>query len=463
MASFKRLKRSDVISVPYVANKNWVFEYCPYPENDQYIKIYKGTNLSGSFSTKYDPVTEGQYERLIYSQINHLFYQNYSSSNQNLDTSSLMSSLYYDGASQNRSTGSYFNYNDNPGLVKNFPTGAMGGIRILSINQDLYGQQVLPYAFELSSSVYYVKDDGIGNLIDYKNSNTHIGNIFYSHGIAVVTNQDYQSMWPLPPLANYKEVNYLDTDTSRVIPISASVTLRNTNDVLLTGSLELFNFDYTLFTDNNNGNTTFANVGLGDYYTNYTFDTTLSGSNCADSTLTSNPGLIKVIVKNNCEFDVSVAETTVAPTPSPVTPSPVTPEPTSTPVTPTPATPQPVTPQPVTPEPTSTPVTPQPVTPQPATPQPVTPTPITPAPTPIYYEFPITTGYGSSNSACGDSFTNMSIYGSSPSFLSNATFYSDYTLLSPYDGSNFYYKNTSNNEYVQISSIGSQTAAGTCP
>jgi hypothetical protein len=43
MASFKRLKRSDVISVPYVANKNWVFEYCPYPENDQNLVIFKGT------------------------------------------------------------------------------------------------------------------------------------------------------------------------------------------------------------------------------------------------------------------------------------------------------------------------------------------------------------------------------------------------------------------------------------
>jgi len=80
----------------------------------------------------------------------------------------------------------------------------------------------------------------------------------------------------------------------------------------------------------------------------------------------------------------------------------------------------------------------------------------------VYYSFPITTGYGDSASACGDSSTNMSIYGSSPSFLSNATFYNDYTLISPFDGSNFYYSNTSNNEYVQISSIGSQTAGGTC-
>ena len=191
MSSFKKLSKSDVTVVSNHANKQWILPYCPYPTSSEYITIYKGTNFSSSFSLEDDLVTEGQYERLIYSQVNHLFYQNYSSSNQNLNTSSLMSSLYYDGASQNRLTGSYFNYNDNPGLIKTFPTGAMDGIRVLSINQDLYGQQVLPYAFELSSSVYYVKDDGIGNLIDYKNSNTYIGNIFYSHGIDIVTHQDY--------------------------------------------------------------------------------------------------------------------------------------------------------------------------------------------------------------------------------------------------------------------------------
>jgi len=317
MASFKRLKRSDIISVPYVANKNWVFEYCPYPENDQNIKILKGTNLISSFSSNHDPVTQGEYERLVYSQINHLFYQQYSSSNLNLNTSSLLSSLYYDGSSQVRATGSYFNYNENSGLRKTFPTGANEGIRVLSISKNLYGEQILPYEFELSSSVYYIEDDGIGNLRDTKNSNVHVGNIFYAHGLAIITNQDYQSMWPLPPLANYREVNYLDTDTSRIIPISASITLRNTNDILLTGSLELFNFDYTLFTDNNNGTTTFANVGLGTYYTNYTFDATISGSNCDDKTLTSNAGLIKAIVKNNCDFAVSFTELIPTPTPTP--------------------------------------------------------------------------------------------------------------------------------------------------
>jgi hypothetical protein len=381
MASFKRLSRSDVISVPYVANKNWVFEYCPYPENDQNIKILKGTNLISSFSSNHDPVTQGEYERLVYSQINHLFYQQYSSSNLNLNTSSLLSSLYYDGASQVRATGSYFNYNENPGLRKTFPTGANEGIRVLSISKNLYGEQILPYEFELSSSVYYIKDDGIGNLTDSKNSNVHVGNIFYAHGLAVITNQNYQSMWPLPPLANYREVNYLDTDTSRIIPISASITLRNANDQLLTGSLELFNFDYTLFTDNNNGNTTFANVGLGTYYTNYTFDVTISGSNCDDKTLTSNAGLIKVIVRNNCNFAVSFNEYFL-PTPTPT----VTPTATAT-LTPTP-TPTPTVTSPIltatpTPTPTPTPtVTIPALTPTPTPTPTLTPTP-TPTPTPI--------------------------------------------------------------------------------
>ena len=52
MASFKRLKRSDIISVPYIANK-MVLEYCPLPLVDQNIKIYKGTNITGSFSNYY--------------------------------------------------------------------------------------------------------------------------------------------------------------------------------------------------------------------------------------------------------------------------------------------------------------------------------------------------------------------------------------------------------------------------
>jgi hypothetical protein len=307
MASFKRLKRSDVVSVPYVANKNWVFNYCPYPKNDQYITIYKGTNITGSFSSATDPITEGQYERLVYSQINHLFYQQYSASTELLDTGSLASSLYYESSSRLRATDSFYDFNENPLLVKNFPTGADASIRVLSINQDLYGQKILPHAFELSSSVYYIKDDGIGNLIDTKNSNTHIGNIFYPQGLSVITHPNYQYMFPLSPLAISKEVTFYDTDTDRNINLTSSVITRGGN--LVTESLALSNLDYSFFTKNDNGTIDFTGSAvLGIYQTNFTFNTNLTGSSCADTSLTSNLGLLKVNLLNNCNFAVSASE-----------------------------------------------------------------------------------------------------------------------------------------------------------
>jgi hypothetical protein len=163
MASFKKLSKSDVTFVPYYANKQWNLSYCPYPTSSEYLTIYNGTNLTGSFSSDDDPITEGQYDRLVYSQINQLFYQKYTTP---LNTSSLANSIYYESASQQRPTQSYFIYNDSARLVENFPTGSMEGIRVLAVNQDIYGDKVLPNHFQLSSSAYNITDDGYGNLYD---------------------------------------------------------------------------------------------------------------------------------------------------------------------------------------------------------------------------------------------------------------------------------------------------------
>jgi hypothetical protein len=193
MSSFKKLSKSDVSVVPYHANKQWTINFSCYPTSSEYLTIYKGTNLTNSFSSGSDPVNEGQFERLIYAQINHMFYQSYTSS---LNTSSLMNSIYYESASQQRPTSSYFIYNDKDNLIKSFPTGVNEGIRILSVNQSIYGNKILPNTFQVSSSKYNIRDDGFGNLFDYSGSTTHIGNIFYAQGIAIITSQDYQLMFP---------------------------------------------------------------------------------------------------------------------------------------------------------------------------------------------------------------------------------------------------------------------------
>lgn len=193
MSSFKKLNKSDVSVVPYHANKQWTITTNCYPASSDYFTIYKGTNVVGTFYSGSDPKNEGQFERLIYSQINHMFYQKYTSS---LDTSSLMNSIYYESASQQRPTSSYFIYNDKDNLIKSFPTGINEGIRVIAINQSIYGSKVLPYTFQVSSSKYNIKDDGFGNLFDYSGSITHVGNIFYAHGLAIITNQEYQRAFP---------------------------------------------------------------------------------------------------------------------------------------------------------------------------------------------------------------------------------------------------------------------------
>jgi hypothetical protein len=86
----------------------------------------------------------------------------------------------------------------------------------------------------------------------------------------------------------------------------------------------------------------------------------------------------------------------------------------------------------------------------------------TPTPSPIYYGFPINIGYSTSELACADSSTNITIYGASGGFLSNSVFYTDILLTSPYAGSSFYYQNTATTQYVQIDNSGNNLGGGTC-
>jgi len=188
MSAFKKLNKSDVTVVPYAANKHWNFTRSTSPT---FSTIYTGKNVTGSFSPVNDPVSNNQYQRLIYNGINQLFYQTYTSS---LNTSSLASSIYYESASQQRPTSSYFVYNDNKNLIKNFPTGANQTISILGINRDVYGNKIMPNTFTVASAslTLNVYDDGYGNVYD---STTHIGNIFYAQGLVVITNQSYQQLF----------------------------------------------------------------------------------------------------------------------------------------------------------------------------------------------------------------------------------------------------------------------------
>jgi len=358
MSSFKKLSRSDVTYVPYVANKQWNISINGYPTSS--IVIYKGTNTS----SLYPAITEEAYEYAVYAKINQLFYQTYTAS---LDTSSLMNSLYYESASSQRPTSSYFIFNDKPNLIKNFPTGAGAGIRVLAVNQNVFGEKVLPSTFILSSSAYNVIDDGYGNLYD---GSTHVGNIFYAQGLAIITNQDYQEMFPLPPLAFDDSATFLTTDSPKSISVATNDSGRS--GTLINNSLVLYgNSEQLSYWSTGSGNTVELNTTLvGTYEVYYTIGAQVGGS----YNLRSSRAKITAIVN-----PVPTATPTITPTPT------VTPTPTAT-NTPTPAPTATSTPT-VTPTstivPTSTPTITPTITPTPPPLPTFTPTPtVTPTGTP---------------------------------------------------------------------------------
>jgi len=216
MSSFKKLSKADVTTVPYAANKRWSFSYTSTNPNDNYIVYYTGSNVPGDLTTL---TTNNIPAWLIYSQINHLFYQSYTGS---LDTGSLMFNVNtYSSASQQRPTASYFNYNTSPLLIKQFPSSSGDSIEIYSINQNIFGSKILPGSFQISSSInnILIKDDGNGNLYEISQAQNQyidlnwitvnyivtgsltgtgvsfIGNIFYAHGIVVNTNSNYSNIY----------------------------------------------------------------------------------------------------------------------------------------------------------------------------------------------------------------------------------------------------------------------------
>jgi hypothetical protein len=319
MGSFKKLKSSDVITIPVIANKSWNFNYCPVPTDDPYVSYYNGVNSTGLFNPNGDLITNGQYDVLTYRQINQLFYHGFSGS---LNTASLASSLYYESASSSHPTASYFNFNNDPAFISNFPTDENAEIKVIQISPKAYGNKVLPYTFQMSSSQYNFYDDGKGNIYDNFNSNppTHVGNIFYEQGTIVITNFDFQTLFVLPPVAYNDTYTIVRSDYPNPATFSFNPLINDDlrGNTLVNQSIVLFGGDISFFStgSSNTVSMSFSGLGVGTYQTFYTF--LVTGSYCAP--LQSGIGTITVNVTDpECEFEIGITEVP-PPTPS-ITPT----------------------------------------------------------------------------------------------------------------------------------------------
>ena len=196
MSAYKQFLASDITVVPFEVNKGFSYKGSELTGSDVAIDRYQGTNLSGTlFNPTTDPTTGQvsiQYQRLVYDSVQELYYSNYLSSSYGspATTGSIFPGANTEGdvlVGPLDSSGRYFNYNQTTlTFEKYFPTGSGDVVGVMSIPSRLYGNFIQPGSFRWSGVSGSIYDDVQGNLL-LSPSDEICGQIFYPHGIAVIT------------------------------------------------------------------------------------------------------------------------------------------------------------------------------------------------------------------------------------------------------------------------------------
>jgi hypothetical protein len=199
MSVFKQFQASDIIVSPFEVNKSFTFNgAASFTGSDVGIDRFLGTNVTGAFNPSTDPTTgqiTTQYQRLVYDSIKELYYSNYTDSPISYGASPYSASLIPGANTEGdvfvgptSSQGRYFNYPQTTlTFAKYFPTSSTTPIGVISIPVGIFGNYIQPNSYVMTSNGFTVYDDGEGNL---RTNNKICGNIFYSHGIAIITSDD---------------------------------------------------------------------------------------------------------------------------------------------------------------------------------------------------------------------------------------------------------------------------------
>ena len=329
--AYKKIPPSNISSTPYISNKKFSINNNEISGSGItfYIGEYLPTNQINFFDPKNDDKTSNnEYKRLIYDSINHLYYKNfhksvfYTSSLYEFYPQTTLSSGSFTTTLRDidRISGSSFQgvnsiYNTNVIYDNNFVYDSVNYdnskgslINVISIDKKLFGSKINPNSFSIIFDEFYIKDDGEGNIFDYQTESNYlskieqnipgeifIGNIFYSHGLIIITNTNYVCILDSPPIA----VNDYYTYYNNNITTSFDITANDYSDCkgIDYSSLTLIPQISQSFPD------CFLDNGLlklsvnqnsyipGNYVLGYTIN--------SNNGLTSNIGLINLVIKEN--------------------------------------------------------------------------------------------------------------------------------------------------------------------
>lgn len=193
MGAYKQFLASDIVVTPFEVNKEFTF----HGANEltaSYVGIDRllGQNITSLFNPLSGPTTSQlgvQYQQLVYSSIEELYYANYLSSSYS-DPASRPILIPGRDAEGNRLIGSssstaYDNYlQTSLSYPRYFPTSSNDIIGVISIPVRLFGDYIRPNSFTFTAESGSLTDDGEGNILS---GSEIIGNIFYPHGLITIT------------------------------------------------------------------------------------------------------------------------------------------------------------------------------------------------------------------------------------------------------------------------------------
>jgi hypothetical protein len=198
MGAYKPFLASDIVITPLELNKSFNFKgAAALTASNAGIDRFLGLNTSSLFNPLTDPTTgqiSPQYQRLIYSSIKELYYSNYLNSTASLGspvtTASLVPGSDVAGnvlVGPTSSAGRYWNYPQTDLIFEHYyPTSSNSYVGVLSVPVGLFGNYIQPGSFVWSADSGSIYDDGEGNLI-LSSSQKICGQIFYPHGLAIIT------------------------------------------------------------------------------------------------------------------------------------------------------------------------------------------------------------------------------------------------------------------------------------
>ena len=201
MSAWKQFLASDIIVNPFVVNKGFTFPSSQFATGSDGelvgIDRFIGTNVNWFNNKSTTGTLSTEYQALIYNSAKQLYYSNFLSSSTG---DNVAQPVLFPGSNPSGDvliggveSPLYDNFLQST-LVPNrfWPTGSGEQIAVISVPSKIYGEYIVPNSFVLEYPTLNstITDDGQGNLnisSSVGGFDGYIGNIIYTHGLAILT------------------------------------------------------------------------------------------------------------------------------------------------------------------------------------------------------------------------------------------------------------------------------------